>query len=783
MSEQDLVQYIANSNPNTLVNDLRHDLATLSPEQRLTQFIQLFSLVSELGDRLDQSVNLAWKYFVDEQLWRPSFPTLGAFQEFINYDSTVLPVIDRAEGNARRAGKSRTALIHRWGAPIETLLPEDIRPPAYSRHLLAQLVRLSKACTIDRAIPLLREQSRLRRSAMRVGSSRFTPLTIADVQLALLNHNERRIQEEPEVNRGPRVTVPQPRQQPLALIETRAPAEFSGPMVLIETQAQVEGDDAAPDKDAASPGRPDAVNDAANVGPSRDANPRVQSEVANDGPCGVGHEAVPEHVVQACACPPTLRPQLELLQDKVDDDDSREVFLSYSMDEIRTFCRPHLRTFASSTVGLLTNVTNSVLYERLEELGDNYGDMPAFRAATPDWFLKAYRPAEDELGIYRYPRVECDGFDFDPAVIFQRFGGPFAWDIWQRDGTIVLGDAMGYLDAPEIKRIIDLEFDIYRYHYRAVPGRASMGFLRNMFYGLIQQLLRQDPVWYALTAAARADRNWRLISYPYVAKDVRGGESTAFLHLDLNVGQLVKSGKGKNAITSSVSLDEEGNEGCTVVVPGFHRHIDEWHKRRIERGEDSGGRTTNCNKQYRGEDRADWGQPVPSPCPAYGLRITRSEIIHGSTGSCDGRRRAIYAWLTGIGEDELSLDNPETLDWEEVAACHRDLEAPGRGVSGDRPSHSLPPFRFPGAIYMESSYALGDALLGRRKWTDEEAIKQRNMVLGDDDEVAGRFIEEARGRMVEKFLWAGSRLEEVERRAFGANSFFVARERDTEMAD
>ena len=123
------------------------------------------------------------------------------------------------------------------------------------------------------------------------------------------------------------------------------------------------------------------------------------------------------------------------------------------------------------------------------------------------------------------------------------------------------------------------------------------------------------------------------------------------------------------------------------------------------------------------------------------------------------------------------------LDWEEVAGCHRDLEAPSRGVGGDRPRHLLPPFRFPGAIWMESSYALGDALLGRRKWTDEEAISQRNMVLGDDDELARQFVGEARGKMVEKFLLAGSRLEEVERRAFGVNSSFVAREQDAVMAD
>jgi len=247
---------------------------------------------------------------------------------------------------------------------------------------------------------------------------------------------------------------------------------------------------------------------------------------------------------------------------------------------------------------------------------------------------------------------------------------------------------------------------MYLHHYRPVPGLPQMGFLGNMFYGLTQQLLRQDPVWYALMVAARPDHCWRLISYPYIAKYAVQGHRTGFLHLDLNMKEYIISGHGANILSSSISLDPEVEKSCTLVVPGFHHHIQQWHERRIARGEDSAGTTTNCSTQYRTEDRNDWGPPVPRPCPEFGLRLTRPEIIHGSTLSSNSRRRVIYAWHTGIGSDHLTLENPGTLDWQQVAACHRDMEAPARGVGGDIPTHSVPPFRFPAALLLESAYPL-----------------------------------------------------------------------------
>lgn len=201
----------------------------------------------------------------------------------------------------------------------------------------------------------------------------------------------------------------------------------------------------------------------------------------------------------------------------------------------------------------------------------------------------------------------------------------------------------------------------------------------------------------------------------------------------------------------------------------------------MARKEDSSGTTTNCTTQYRAEDQAQWGHPVPSPVPAYGLRISRPEIIHGSTNAGHRRRRVIYTWLTGIQEDHHTLDNPDALNWDEVAACHRDLEAPSKGVGGDRPTHSVPPFRFPASSYMESSYALGDALLGRRKWTDPEVLYQRDVLLGTDDRMAWVLVEKVRSKMLTRFLHHVRELEVLERKMFGSNSFFVSRDAEMDM--
>src|SRR5579859_6587979 len=104
----------------------------------------------------------------------------------------------------------------------------------------------------------------------------------------------------------------------------------------------------------------------------------------------------------------------------------------------------------------------------------------------------------------------------------------------------------------------------------------NFGWCRNMWHSLVQQVMRQDPVFYTLNVAARPDGNWRLISFLYYTKYAMAGDSTGFKHIDINIRELLKLGRGGSMVQTAISLNDEFLDGCTIVVLGFHHHIDEW---------------------------------------------------------------------------------------------------------------------------------------------------------------------------------------------------------------
>jgi len=109
-------------------------------------------------------------------------------------------------------------------------------------------------------------------------------------------------------------------------------------------------------------------------------------------------------------------------------------------------------------------------------------------------------------------------------------------------GTLILPNIFKYLQIA--KSEIDTEFAMYDFYLKRQPGLPTMGWMRNMYHSGPQQLIYQDPILWALTAAARPDKNCRLITYPYNAKRATSGQKTGFLHMDLNLKRYLSEGLG-----------------------------------------------------------------------------------------------------------------------------------------------------------------------------------------------------------------------------------------------
>ena len=103
--------------------------------------------------------------------------------------------------------------------------------------------------------------------------------------------------------------------------------------------------------------------------------------------------------------------------------------------------------------------------------------------------------------------------------------------------------------------------------------------------------------------------------------------------------------------------------------------------------------------------------------------------------------------------------------------------------SGKKPRVPLPDFKFPGESLLPAISAIGDASVGRRKWTDAEVIYERNILLGPNDAATWRIVEDARARQLLGLDLAFAATKRLERIAFGEQSYFRSSLPDANFPD
>ena len=173
------------------------------------------------------------------------------------------------------------------------------------------------------------------------------------------------------------------------------------------------------------------------------------------------------------------------------------------------------------------------------------------------------------------------------------------------------------------------------------------------------------------------------ISFPYCLKAILQGDGIAFQHIDLNVKRIVECRRGSSRIQASLTLTHEDDEHCTFVVPGFHRKLRQWWTDVLIREDsrvinsaasDHNGNCLKTNDLYRVEDKEKYGNFVAAVCGPGDIRVSRPEIVHGSTprkdGKSGGMRWVVNPWFVGIQSDHETTYIPEFGSWSTIASHH-----------------------------------------------------------------------------------------------------------------
>jgi hypothetical protein len=732
-----LLSTVANRESENPAEIIGETLRAMEPTERLDALIDLFNSANVMDERVAHSVAAAWAYLVDHSVWASRFPRLDIFEQYINFTDAIEPFIDKDEQLTRRTITICDKIQSSWGMDPRTDFPVDINPRHISQRLARELQRLSTVCLYEDALPLLRSEIANRLSILQRSKEPY--LQAIDVS----NVIQSVVESSPPPSSKRHKHAPPPR------IRDDTP-EYTAGIIINATEHTSQ-----PPPPPPPPPSP----------PSPPPEPKP------------------------CSCPEDMLQVLQSLKGPRASEEGSTFFVTVMESGIlRDICHRHLRSLCSQAVGLQSNNSHAVLLKRLEETYPHVNNLDPFTIDHPDWFYKDVRVITEEesrLRVFKFPGEPHDDMVVDDAIseiILTRYGGPDTVNVWYDVGTIIVGDVFQYINTLELNALVDIEFNIYRHHHRMLPGKKRLGWLRNMFFSIIQQLVRQDLVWYALSVACRPDHNHRLITYPYVTKDTDPGKRTYFFHMDLNVERYCKDGHGGNLLTSSVSLDDEDEQSCTFIMPGFHKHIHDWHRKRTAAGTSTNGYTTGLANAFTAEELKEW--PLqPCPCPAYGIRISNAQTPHGSHGPTelpadsteeptDHRRRTCSAWHSAFDKEHQKLDIDDTLSHPDLTRCHLYLEVPSREPSGQTPKYGAPDYRFPASVVLGSISPIGDALVGRRKYTDPEVQRDLKILFGSDREAAAKLVKQHQDEAVRQYFVAYKKMEALEREIFGENSYF-----------
>lgn len=564
--------------------NLVKQLLLLPKEEQLEWVMEILRKASVNVDTGIEMAANAWDHLKSTQLWRVSYKTLAGFQIAVGWNVGVHAMVEGAKGLEITRAKTNHKLRSQWQCDRGTLFDPAVRPTQYSKHFLESLSALVGLCSGEEGLRKLFKAGDIRRQQYR--SRACLSLIPTDVAMAV-----KHVRDDHK-----------------------------------STQPSTAHDSSSCEDLQATSGRTRSSARPSSAGESQTCACSVHFLKRFSGEAWNGKVSIAEAVATG-----------------------RE-WITGNREYVT--CRGHLRTLAGRRFGLYTNRRSRILTRRTRTAlwWATRISLGRLRRANAHWFRSSSGgPADDSLGLRRWAPQLREAVVFNAQQAFERFAGVGSWITWLINGNIVVPDFFQYHFTPDILRRIDCEYDAYKYHTKLdYHGKARNGWTRTMFYSLIQQLVRQDPAYYGLMAAARPDQNWRLISYSYYTKDTAVGESTGFKHLDLNVPALLHSSRGANIIQTTLSLDDEDPDSCNILVPGFHRHIREWWGRVAARGNAADGLTTKVNQSYLKEDEESFGSFVPSPCQRGGVRISRPELIHGSTSVSSKRRRTVFVWHCGI---------------------------------------------------------------------------------------------------------------------------------------
>jgi len=415
-------------------------------------------------------------------------------------------------------------------------------------------------------------------------------------------------------------------------------------------------------------------------------------------------------------------------------------------------CYSHQKKLANTTEFQVRLLQSDAIDSHLWTYWNNRFRIPKLKtdSATWQWFWvidHSSQPA-DNMSIYNY--MHHDLFlTIEVGVLLNWID--IMSRVWERDESVVISNAFSWLyefdlSMPTMFNIIDNKFQMYHHHLQEVEERQNYSWLWNMFYGVIQQAIRQLSAYYLIYVVLCSDHNHCLIFYLYYDKFQAASDKTFFRHIDLNILKLVSEEKSQYMIQGSVSLDNEKKKDCTEMLLKMQYHLDNWWKDVQQRLAEKEKKPSDelihwiTYNEWTKEDiqkyKIDF---VSQSCCCEEVRVSLPHLPHRAQAA-QRIWQTILFWYVEISEDHETLNISEFETWSQLLSAHHDLVFGSSSLFTLHNMFGASSYSFSAAVQLTGLSSISDALVGRVCWTNLTVISHLCDLLDGNDAVRNAYL-------------------------------------------
>ncbi len=340
-------------------------------------------------------------------------------------------------------------------------------------------------------------------------------------------------------------------------------------------------------------------------------------------------------------------------------------------------CHSHLQKLKNR----LKLLTNELLFEILiDHINIIYDyrfqlDFVKIDVTFADWFRRdsCFFHFTDSLQLFWLWSHMSQNYKIDTSLIHNMFIEKIKYQKWKKNDAIMLSNVFDWILNDNTWVLIREKLNIYLWHQRNDLDLTNHDWLRTTMYITLQQLVRQNIVYYLITVTLRLNHEINLLTFSYFMKITFKNNSELIKHVNLNVNDLM-SDKEQSQIQSTAMFADESIDKDDEFILDLHLRMKKWWKEVIKQNLAT-NEYTNCvvlemfNENDSRRSDLKW---MNQSYIADSVRFWMSHLSHNNRDKSDEQRIAVLIYHIMIFKDEINMKIVKCETKNEVIVALRD---------------------------------------------------------------------------------------------------------------